>query len=71
MFDKNVELDIPCPECGYKKKFKIKELEKDVEFLCEGCKKTVVYDTSKFNKGLKDSEKMIKDFISRNKRRFK
>jgi len=71
LFNKNVELELPCPECGYKKKFKIKELEKDVKFICEGCKKKVVYDTSEFNKGLKDSEKKIKDFISRNKRRFK
>lgn len=70
MLNKDVEIEIPCPECGYKKKFKIKDLEKDVDFICERCKKRVHYDTSKFNKGLKDSEKMLKDFIERNRKKF-
>ncbi|MHB1438860.1 MAG: primase-helicase zinc-binding domain-containing protein [Thiobacillus sp.] len=68
MFNKNSGIELPCPECGYKKKFRIKELEQNVEYICAGCKKTVIYDTSNFNKGLKDSEKMIKDFINKNKR---
>lgn len=62
MFDKNVEIDVPCPGCGFKKKFKIKELEGNLEYVCDSCKKTINLDASKFAKVLKDSEKKLDTF---------
>jgi DNA-directed RNA polymerase subunit RPC12/RpoP len=52
MINKNVELDIPCPECGYKRRLKIKELETNPKYVCRNCKKTVNLDSSKFVKDL-------------------
>lgn len=57
MIDKNVELDIPCPECGYKKRFKIRELETNPKYVCSGCKKIVNLDANKFVKELEDTYK--------------
>ena len=52
IIDKNVELDCSCPECGYKRKFKLKDLEKNPQYVCEGCKKTINLEGSKFIKEL-------------------
>ena len=48
IINKNVELDVPCPECGHKRKFKLKELEKNPKYICEGCKKNINLEGSKF-----------------------
>ena len=60
MFDRNVEMEVPCPGCGLKRKFKLKDLEGEVKYVCSGCKKNVVLDANKFARELKDAEKNIK-----------
>ena len=60
MFDRNAELEIPCSNCGFKKKFKLKELKGNLKYVCTGCKKTINLDASSFARTLKDSEKKIK-----------
>ena len=52
IINKNEELDYPCPECGYKRKFKLKDLEKNPQYVCKGCKKTINLEGSKFIKEL-------------------
>jgi len=67
IINKNVELDFPCPECGYKKKFKLKDLEKNPSYICESCKKTVNIEGSKFVKNLENTmnntENVLKNTI--------
>lgn len=63
MFDKSVKLDIPCPGCGFKSSFSIKELEKNPTYVCPGCNQSVTIDANKFTQGLKDAEKQLKSFI--------
>jgi DNA-directed RNA polymerase subunit RPC12/RpoP len=67
IIDKNVEVDCPCPECGYKRKFKLKDLEENTEYVCGGCKKTINLEGSKFikdlEKGLNNAKTSIKDTI--------
>ena len=59
MFDKNAMIDVPCPECGSKKKLSIGTLERNPSFVCGKCKKKVTVDASKFTKGLKEAEQKI------------
>ena len=74
IINKNEELYYPCPECGYKRKVKLKYLEKNPQYVCEGCKKTINLEGSKFindlEKSLNNAENSLKDTIkklSRNK----
>ena len=55
IIDKNVELDYPCPECGYKRKFKLKDLEKNPQYVCEDCKNNINLEGRKFVKDLEDT----------------
>ena len=48
IINKNVELDFPCPECGNKRKFKLKDLEKNPNYICESCKKMINIDGRNF-----------------------
>jgi len=61
MFDRNAELEIPCTNCGFKKKFKLRELKGNLEYVCGGCKKTINLDASKFARTLEDSEKKLEN----------
>jgi len=67
IIDKNVELDCLCPECGYKRKFKLKDLEKNPQYVCEGCKNNINLEGSKFindlEKSLNNAENSLKDTI--------
>ena len=55
IINKNVELDFPCPECGHKRKFKLKDLEKNPSYICESCKKTINIEGRKFVKNLENT----------------
>lgn len=59
MFDKNAMIDVPCPECGSKKKLSIGTLERNPSFVCSKCGKSVKVDASKFTKGIKEAEEQI------------
>ena len=59
MFDRNAEMEIPCPGCGLKRKFKLKDLEGEVKYVCSSCKKNVNLDANKFARVLKDAEKNL------------
>ena len=69
IINKNVELDVPCPECGCKRKFKLKVLEKNPKYVCEGCKKTINLEESKFINELEitinNAENSLKDTIKK------
>ena len=67
IINKNVELDFPCPECGHKRKFKLKDLEKNPSYICESCKKTINIEGRKFIKNLENTmnntENVLKNTI--------
>ena len=65
MFDRNAEMEIPCPGCGLKRKFKLKDLEGEVKYVCDGCKKNVNLDANKFARDLKDSEKKLENTLKK------
>ena len=65
MFNRNAEMEIPCPNCGLKRKFKLKELEGVVKYVCGGCKKSISLDANKFARDLKDSEKKIENTLKK------
>lgn len=69
IINKNVELDVPCPECDYKRKFKLKDLEKNPEYVCGGCKKTINLKGSKFINELEvtlnNAENSLRDTIKK------
>jgi DNA-directed RNA polymerase subunit RPC12/RpoP len=55
----NKKIDIPCPNCGYKKPFKVKDLKKNIKYDCPRCRKTIDMDTTKFASGIKKAEKEL------------
>ena len=63
MLDKNVQLDIPCPECGYKTKLSLRKIETNPAYKCLGCSKEINLDASDFNKSLRDAEKKLKSLF--------
>ena len=67
IINKNVELDFPCPECGNKRKFKLKDLEKNPNYICESCKKMINIDGRNFVKNLENTmnntENVLKNTI--------
>ena len=65
MFDRNAEMEVSCPGCCLKRKFKLKDLEGEVKYVCGGCKKNVVLDTNKLARGLKNSEKQIENTLKK------
>ena len=65
MFDKNVKLDIPCPECNHTVKLSIREIERNPSYACPGCQNTINLDASKLTKELGKAEKQIKDMFKK------
>jgi DNA-directed RNA polymerase subunit RPC12/RpoP len=65
MFNRNAEIEIPCPNCGLKRKFKLKELEGVVKYSCDGCKKEINLDANKFARDLKVSEKKLENTLKK------
>jgi len=67
IINKNVELDFPFPECGHKRKFKLKDLEKNPSYICESCKKIINVEGRKFVKNLENTmnnaENVLKNTI--------
>lgn len=63
MFDKNVKLDIPCPNCGYKTKLTIRDIEQNPTYTCPSCKTVIHLNADEFTKGLKDAENRLKDLF--------
>ena len=59
LFDDKAKIDIPCMECGSKKKFSIGELKGNPSFVCEKCGTKNTIESSKFVKGLDDAEKKL------------
>ncbi len=60
MFNKSVKIDIPCPECGYKTKLSLREIESNPTYKCLGCNKDINLNASEFKKSLKDAEDQLK-----------
>ena len=52
------KLDIPCPECGHKKKLSLDDLRRNPSFVCSKCGKRVTVDGRKFTR---DLDKAVND----------
>jgi len=48
-------------ELWFQKKIKLRELKGNLEYVCEGCKKTINLDASSFARTLEDSEKKLEN----------
>lgn len=64
MFNRNVGIEVPCPDCKHPNRLTISELETNPSFTCDGCKRTVTVDASEFTEGLAHVEEMLKRLSS-------
>jgi transposase-like protein len=60
-YNKNVTLDVPCPECQNKQTFTLGELENNPTYICESCKNSVTVNSDKLFEGMSATFSKIED----------
>lgn len=62
IFDSDMELPIPCPECGYEIEMSIHEMENKPKVTCPSCGEGVTLDLDELEQTLDDMEGDWLDF---------
>ena len=60
-FFDGAEMDVSCPNCGYKVKKTLGWLKSSPEWTCSGCGKVVKIEASDVARGVKEMEESIAD----------
>ena len=62
MFDHS-ELTLACPNCGHQVQKSIGWLKRNDQFVCLGCRETVSLETDDLFRELKESARLVEEFI--------
>lgn len=62
IFDADMALPIPCPECGYEIELSIREMEQKPRLNCPSCSEEVTIDLDDLQQTLEDMTEEWLDF---------